>query len=1469
MSNNINDEATVRLFVNGEQAEDAMERLRQKAESLDKQLQAAMDAGKNKEAKKLRREIESVQKELNRTESAAKGTGIVLNDLSNSSIHGLKNALKYLQRELRMTRPNTEAWSNYAEQIKKVKSRIDELNDELKEQQSTWSKFKEWASDAWPAIDLMNQWGGAVVDAGRKAVDAFASMDQEMANVRKFTGMSSEDVESLNEAFKGIDTRSSREDLNKLAQEAGRLGKTSQEDVLGFVRAADKINVALDDLGDGATLTLSKLTGIFGDEKRYGTEQSLLKVGSVINELSQNCSASAPYLAEFASRMGGVGAQAGMTIQQIMGFGAVLDSNEQKVEASSTALSQVIVRMMQEPAKYAKVAGLDVKKFSDMIKTDTNGALLLFLDTLQKAGGMDVLSPMFKDMGENGSRAISALSTLAKHIDEVKAQQEAANVAFKEGTSIDKEFDVQNTTVQASLEKAKKAVNEIRVELGEKLAPVMSHVISSSSALLRVMASVVSFLIENKTTIVPATAALLAYSAAVAVYNARVAVSAKLTAVWTTVTKGARTVFGPFRMLLVMLANGVQYLTNGFKVNLAMQKRWVAAMNAMKLTSAIGAILAVTTTLMLLIRRHADHQNALRKQKEEHDRYVKSLRDIDKAAGEYASGELTRVKQLYQAATDESKARNLRLDAAKKLISLYPNQFKNMDAEAVMLGRAKSAYDKLTESIILNAKAKAAAEKVMENEKKILDLSLELDQAREEYTKADQERRAIRKRNSARNQRTADIGSRASGAASMAGQGMGNFSGLSSDLQLESEESQNKRMAASGATIRRNKAGLNDLNKANKWLTDRFSSNDAFRDAIAGGGSDAIESPAESGTGYSGGSGKEGGKGGSTSNQESKAIKAIKKELDQIKAARDKEHTEIESLRMMGEINYLEYNKRKLAADQKYYDDSIALYKEKGLEEDAKCQELARKREEFLSKANEQRLAIDKEAIQRTAQAEERDLKARYASKSSHTLAEELKLEEELLKIRYNALMDQQALYKKTDKEYEEYQRQIDDLLLKDQESKQQKLMAKVEEFRKRFEYHPIKEKYDMERAAVEELFRLKEIKEEEYRDWIAKLNEEQAKEEKEDLPGMKKPENAKNKVDEAKDKFKKEKQKLDEALENGVINQDEYEVALQRIGGQLRDNILSPLKECKSEWVSMITTMADSWADFAEALKDPDGDPLTALGEAINATSAVVMSVMSTVTEFQKAEYEIQAAEVKKRYDAEIDAAQGNSYRVRKLEKEREKELAQMKSEQSKKQFAMQVFATVAQTAANAVQAYGAGLAVGGMAGLILAPIAAAMAVAQGAIQIALLKKQQQAAEAQGYSQGGFTKPGAVNEPAGIVHAGEWVASQKLLASPVARPMIEALDYAQRTNTIGSLKEEDVSRSIRANDSMVRIAESGESSALMVAAVAQNAQAMAALNDRLSRPIDAAVSVAGEHGIVAAEDKYKAYLKNKSPKHF
>lgn len=1449
MSNrSINDEATVKLFVNGEQAADAMDRLRKKAEDLDKQLQAAMDTGDKKSANKLRRELDRVNRELNKTESAAKGTGIVLNNLSNSSIRGLNNALKHLQNELQSTRPNTEAWNAYARQIKEVQARIDELNEEFKEQRSLWDRFKDWSESAWPALDLLRQWGNGIVDIGRNAVDAFASMDQEMANVRKFTGMGSKDVAALNEEFKKIDTRTSREDLNKLAQEAGRLGKTSAEDVMGFVRAADKINVALDDLGEGATLTLSKLTGVFGYEQMYGTEQSLLKVGSVINELSQNCSASAPYLADFASRMGGVGAQANMTIPQIMAFGAVLDANGQQVEASSTALSQVIVRMMQEPAKYAKVAGLDVKKFTEQLKTDVNGALILFLETLQKAGGMDVLSPMFKDMGENGSRAIAALSTLATHIDEVKAQQQAANVAFKEGSSIDKEFSVQNNTVQASLDKAKKAVNDLRIELGEELSPVMSHIISSSTALIRVMMTVVRFILDQKVAIMMLTVALITYYTAINMAVIKTTAMTAVTKAWGALCKALPASMGLVRVAVAALTNAIQYFTNGLQVNYAMQLRWRKAVNLMASAGGAKIFIAITTAALalsqVLTRLIAKHQAQIEA--------LKTLNNIKRTVIGQVEEEKFKLEQLMAAASDVNTAEEKRLAICNKLNETVPNMRANIDMLTGAFIYSKEAVDDYVKSLTHLYEIQGAKDKLKELGKKRADLTVKKTEIESERDKMAAEQSQYTSNAAGNvNYNTSSGGGMPSFALALTG-----FAGAAERLDLN---------------LKAVNKDLKEVDEQSRLIYKTY----GVLELMSGDQNDNFNPSADtgSGTGYT--SQVQAEKDAKKAQAAARAAavqarKEFKEALDQIKAARDKEQTEIMALRMMGEINYVEYNKRKLAADEKYYDDSIALYKQWGILESDECQALARKREEFLNKANEQRLAINKEAIQRVAQAEERDLKARYAYKSSHTLAEELRLEEQILTIRYNALMDQQALYKKTDKEYEDYQRQIDDLFLKDQEDKQKKLLAKIEEFRKQFDYQPVKVKYDMERAALEELYRLKKIKEEEYRRWLKKLNEQEAedvKKEKDELPGMQKPDNPKNRAKAARKKYEDQKLELDEALANGIINESEYQTALQRIESDLRKSLISPLMECKSEWVSLLSTMAESWAEFADALKDPDGDPFAAMANAIQSTAAVANSVISMVTEFQKAEYEIQAKAVEDRYDAEIEAAEGNSYRTRKLEKEKEKELAKLKREQSRKQFVLQVVATIAQTAANAVQAYSAGLSVGGPAGLVLAPIAAALAVAQGAVQIALIKKQQQAAEAQGYSKGGFTRPGAVDEPAGIVHAGEWVASQKLLANPVARPMIDALDYAQRTNTIGSLKAEDVSRSIRANDSLVRMVESDGSNVLVASAVAHNTEAVDRLNNRLQQPLGAVVTVTGDHGINRAQDEYDQYIRNKNPK--
>ena len=1444
---NYTDKTTVSLFVNGEQAKDEMEKLRKKAEELDKQLQAAMTAGDKKKAKSLQRELDQVNKAFNRTESAAKGTGVVLNNLSNSSIHGLRNALKYLRREISMTKPDTERWRDLANKIDSVKSRLKELNNEVEGSNSTWSKFKGWALSAWPALDLLSQWGGSVTDVIRDSVDAYASMDQEMANVRKFTGMTAEQVEDLNEEFKKIDTRTSREDLNKLAQEAGRLGKTSKEDILGFVRAADVINVALDDLGEGATLTLSKLTGIFGDEARYGTEQSLLKVGSVINELSQNCSASAPYLAEFASRMGGVGSQAKMTIPQIMGFGAVLDSNAQAVEASSTALSQVIVRMMQEPAKYAKVAGLDVQKFTEMLKTDTNGALILFLETLQKAGGMDVLSPMFKDMGETGSQAITALSTLAKHIDEVKAQQQVANQAFEEGTSAGNEFAVQNTTVQASLDKCKKAADEMRRELGGRLYPLMGHLLSSGAAIMQTLLTITKFILDNKGAVLSLTAAIVAYT--VAVKYSAIAEKAH------TALMNAKTLAtSAYKVAVSLLTGQVKAATVAFKAFSATLKANPMGLVIGAVTLAIGALI---TWISKVKSANEEEKKAAEERKQRLLEYRSQITDINKASADYAAEEQSRLDKLYKATQDTTKGKKAQIAAVKELQKTYPQAFANLSTEEILAGKAASAYDALSKSIIKAARAKAAAEKIKENQKELLEIEMADEDAAKSGREALNKRAALRQKRREKEKQLPIL----------VAEGRKTKKERAEIKEIDNDIDESATLLRNAANIlRENKTKKAELKKANDYLAKivaEAEAEDAKQPAspvtpYSGGGSDAAQPGAGGGRG----------RGGNASGVDEKFRKQLKAQMMIYQADMEDANEKALDSYIDKESDYEQLMKARHDNEIKYYNDSIDYFKkifgekkDAQIEDNADYQRLLADKKKADDEYNKWKLDADIKAIDTRSAAEEADARKEYDAKGDTSISAEIALQAKLFAIRKQALDEKLELYVAGTKEYEETRQQLD-ALETDKRLEQEKLyLDAVKKLREEYEQKSAAEKFKLEKAVLDELLKANKLSAEKYAEYLKALAEKY----KADLPGAENNSSSWTSADQAK--YDADVAALQGALNEQLISQEEYYGRVADLDKEAREKQFAGLKAAGGEWNSMLADVGLSIADLVQRISTGGDGLLGSLSATVGAVSAAVSAGMQIANQFAQAEAQIKTAALEKHYSREIELAQGNSYKVAKLEKKKEKEIAKIKSDASKKQFAMQVIQAIAQTATNALNAYGSALQIGGMAGLILAPIAAAVATAQGMVQVALLKKQQQASEAQGYSKGGFTRPGRVDEPAGIVHAGEWVASQKLLASPVARPMIDALDYAQRTNTIGSLRAEDVSRSIRANDTLARSADNGEPVALMTAAAAEMARTVSALKSRLDEPFVTVNTVTGDKGIKQAQDEYSRLMNNITPK--
>ena len=139
----------------------------------------------------------------------------------------------------------------------------------------------------------------------------------------------------------------------------------------------------------------------------------------------------------------------------------------------------------------------------------------------------------------------------------------------------------------------------------------------------------------------------------------------------------------------------------------------------------------------------ADWVKGLFKAKENIDVLKESLKAYNDAVLEGrkdVQGQLTELKLLYDAAVDTSRSTDDRTKAIKKLKDEYPDYFKGMDNEAILAGNAKTAYDKLTQSIIANAQARASMDAMTENFSRIIDLEpqinaeySQIEQLRKEY----------------------------------------------------------------------------------------------------------------------------------------------------------------------------------------------------------------------------------------------------------------------------------------------------------------------------------------------------------------------------------------------------------------------------------------------------------------------------------------------------------------------------------------------------------------------------------------------------------------------------------------------------------------------------------------------------------------------------------------------------------------
>ena len=1336
----LNTNATVTLTVNGRQAQEMLDNLKQKATQLEAAIDKARRSGDKATLKRLQKELNQTNAQIKQIQSATASAEDVLRRLDRATPKQLNQTLTVLRRQLNGIERDSEAWNIQVQKIQRVKAEIDRVNAELRQSESLLQRlnrgFNEWGATIATAAAAVT----GLVMAGRSAVNAYAELEQEMANVSKFTSLPMEKVKELNEEMKKMDTRTSLIELNKYAEDAGKLGMKTIEDIMGYVRGADQINVALADIGDGATLVLSKLSSIFGIKDELGTEQALLAIGSTITELSQNCTAGSEYLANFARRMGGVGKAADMTLPQLIAIGAVLDANGQAAEMSATAVSKLIMDAYKESDKFAKALNLKAEQFKKVMAEDANAGFIMILERFKEIGNMDALAPVFKDMGENGARASQVMATLANNIDMVKWEQEEAQKAFDSATKVTQMYDIQNNTAQAGIEKARKRVNELAVELGEKLLPVMKHIYTSTSMTLRFLNTTVTFISEHRKAILSTTAAIATYAVVVNLSTIKLKALNTWTAITTTATKAYEVVVTHLKTAHLALQVGMAKLTGNYaKQNLLMtdlKKNTATLTNIYALLAA--AVVAAGVAIVASFNKQSKAQ--------------KLLADIESEARRNTSEDIKRIELLKSTIENETLSIDNRRKAIEELQSIIPDYHASLSDEGELIGHNAEVLGIYVEQLKNTAKIQAALAKLPEAEERLRKIQKEAPTNLQDALLYE------------------------------------HLEGLNPD---EAAGKANASPTAYRVFRSQLKEADKEVKQLNRIIDDLTAQNQALADQAT-----ALQVS----TGYGeGGDGGNGGGGDDTDDKKNRDKFKLEKEW------KEREEALIRIAYAKGEADYEQYQKR--------------------LEEIAV--EFNRKKLEHTDLTDQERISIEADYYEALRAQTEAGLKRTRkeeddAYEESRIALQQRYIDGEMDTKTYQSSLQMLELeharkvvniYQEGTKERLQAEKDYHSKLLADAERRRREYEQKEKEHQQKLE--KIKKDYfglnlaERQQSLSQDLAALQQVYQDEIR-----------------LAGN----NA------------KEKLRIEEAYQKAKA------ALIRKYGGE-ELNGMQKSTQAVVEWM--------------------DSDGGQAILESFDTIVSGMSSIFSGLSDIIQSELEIQTAAITRRYDAEISFAEGNTYKVKKLEREKEQEIAKMKNEANRKMFAMQVIQAVAQTAMAAINAYSSAAQVP-MIGYILAPIAAAMAVAAGAIQIAAIKKQQQASEAQGYAEGGFTPKGPKDLEVGVVHAGEWVASQALVNSPVARPMIEALDYAQKTNTIGTLRSEDVSRSITAPAVIASQSTDGrlqKTMAATAAAIASYSSAIDKLNRRLNEPFVTVNTVEGDKGTKQAQEEYDNLMRNKTPR--
>lgn len=591
----------MRVIINGEVAGRNLRELQAALAVAKREYRSFAAEGDSEGTKKLAQGIAAIEAQIKKLEQPLKDARREVADLgSDNSLLSLRQKAQMLRQEVEKLTPGTAAFVSKTKELQQVDKEMNKLNETISGQTGLWhnitASVKQFGLLAAGYLGLQT-----LSNQVSNIINKNAELSDSLTGVMQTTGMTKQEVEELNSSFKKLDTRTSTADLREIATVGGQFG-VAKEEILGFTEAINKATVVLKkEFKGGAeeiTTTLSGLRNVLMDSKTSDISKDITQLGNALVVLAQEGNATAPVVAQFANRIGGLGIPLGLTSGQVLGLSATLQELNVSSERGGTAVGKILQKMTTNTEEFAKIAGVPIEDFKNMVNSDLMGAFEKFLEGTKKfKGDALAMGGSLKDLETSGAGVSEVLAKLGQNTDLLSKKIVTSSQSLKNSEAITYQYDLANNNLAGQIERLQKKLYAFATN--QTFKQWILSAVTGLNSFLDAMKSLPEFIKRNS-------AALIAMAGAIAMYHAAV-IRATVAVIADTTAQIANKIAHEAGLKLLVLqesaskayAYAKRLLTGEIKLAAAALKAWNLIASLNPITLLIAGITALGTMFAL------------------------------------------------------------------------------------------------------------------------------------------------------------------------------------------------------------------------------------------------------------------------------------------------------------------------------------------------------------------------------------------------------------------------------------------------------------------------------------------------------------------------------------------------------------------------------------------------------------------------------------------------------------------------------------------------------------------------------------------------------------------------------------------------------------------------------------------------------------------------------------------------------